>query len=188
MQSANTPTHSAPTDAALPTPTYPPVTHHSGPGHLSSGRSLALTLTLTLTRALGDSSSTRSRPTTRCACSWRRGSQRTRRPAPPCPPPCHGMTGATVSRTDFVRGPTSQAVAPRIREHRSLCTAVAASTMDRTTNCLPAGARCHPLKMLDSAVIAREMWGETNVVCGSSCCVYFTLCAVCDTLVAVSAV
>ena len=33
-------------DAALPTPTYPPVTHHSGPGHLSSAGSLALTLTL----------------------------------------------------------------------------------------------------------------------------------------------
>ena len=38
-------------------------------------------------RGPGHSSSTRSRPTTRCACSWRRGLQRTRRPAPPTPPP-----------------------------------------------------------------------------------------------------
>ena len=34
-------------------------------------------------RAPGYLSSTRSHPITRCACSWRRGLQRTRRPAPP---------------------------------------------------------------------------------------------------------
>ena len=78
-----TPRYYRATNAAPSPPTTPPPPPlYSRTRALSSARiPIALTLTLTPTRGKGHSSSMSSRPTTRCAASWRRGSQRTRPPA-----------------------------------------------------------------------------------------------------------
>merc|ERR1712194_163493 len=71
-------------------------------------------------RAPGHLSSTRSHQTTRCACSWRRGLQRTRRPAPPSLTRTVASRGTDTDYLDLRQRVTTQAVAHRIREDCSL--------------------------------------------------------------------